>query len=94
VVGRLGIVLDMLAGTMGNHPMGRPMRRTAKAFLREMEEKVRAGEISAETIRGKVSEFATAISWISEAPAVIAGQSGEPTTASILGDAGQDNLSA
>jgi hypothetical protein len=76
----------MLAGTMENHPLGKPLKRTANGFLRELEQKILAGEIPAEQIRGKVSEFATAISWINDAPMVIRGETGELTTASVLGD--------
>jgi hypothetical protein len=70
MLGRIGVVMDELMKVAGNHPLGRPMMRTGKAMLKELNVKLQDGEFQPEDMRVKVAEFAAALKWISDAPSV------------------------
>jgi hypothetical protein len=72
MLGRIGVVMDELMKVAGNHPLGRPMMRTGKAMLKELNAKLQDGEFKPEDMREKVTEFAAALKWISDAPSVYA----------------------
>jgi hypothetical protein len=65
------LLLDRMAELANAHPMSRPMRRTGRALLKELDAKIRAGEFPEQSVRDKLNEFSQALAWAASAPKVI-----------------------